>query len=429
MAGNAEKTTVTTVGEFKDQKHEFPLSVRFMTSRAKSPLIVTGVTPFNYGRDKGAHFYALDGGAVSYGDASQLQYAPVDKATKQAFDDMEQAKFLRNRYHNYIGADPEIFAVDKNGAVIPAFEFLDGPTGSYGDYPSAYWDGYQAEFSFSAPSCMDVLVSRISQGLRAIRERANTVVKGARLSPYSTHDIPEQRRYNDPPQFVQFGCTPSVNVYEKSLPQQDGRAVPFRSSGGHMHFSVDKKKLIPNYVKALDSVLGVVCVSLFQKYDDPRRRSMYGRAGEHRLPKYGFEYRVLSSAWMLTPGLVQFVYEMARHIIGNVNAHKGVFPEWVVSEEEVRECINNCDVGLAHSILKRNAVTLRRLLLCMPGGFANVGAVDRFIEAIFAGVHTIVRDPENLSEDWSDRDGPHQWSEALRNLSETDYLDGFRKRK
>ena len=393
------------------------------------PLIVTQVKPYVYGRDRGATLYTMNGGALSYGDDNQLEYQPVDKATKQAFDEVQQSRFLKNRYHDTIGADPEIFAVNKKGEVIPAFEFLEAPTGMYGELPSVYWDGYQAEFAFDAQSCMDVLVNRISTGLGMIRDRARRVDKTARLSAYSTHDIPEQRRYNDQPRFVQFGCTPSVNVYEKPLPQLDGREVPFRSSGGHMHFTVREKKLIPNYVKALDAVLGVVCVSLFQKYDDPRRRQMYGRAGEHRLPKYGFEYRVLSSAWMLTPGLVQFVYEMARHIIGNVNAHKGVFPEWHASENEVRECINNCDVGLAHAILKRNAVTLHRLLLVMPGGASNAKAVDRFIEAIFNGVHTIVRQPENLSADWWDGDGPTQWSAALRNITERGYLDGYINRK
>lgn len=363
------------------------------------------------------------------GTAAELSVLPVTPDIKAGFGDLIESENMQYRYASRIGADPEIFAVDAKGEVIPAFTFLGENPGGLSEGGNQYWDGYQAEFSFAAPGCMDVLVSRVGSGLSAILKAAQAVDKQAKLSPYSTHFIPEQRRYEDEPRFVQFGCNPSLNIYEPPVPIQDGREVPFRSSGGHIHFTVSPKKQIPNYIRAFDAVLGVICVSLLQKYDDPRRRLLYGRAGEHRLPKYGFEYRTLSSAWMLTPGLVQFVYEMGRYLIGNVNAYKGKLPWWEASEQEVRQCINECDVGLAHTILSRNKVSLRRLLMAMPGCYRNpVASADRFMEVIFNGAHTAVRDPESLSADWWTMEGPHQCSSMMTNLVDTGYLDGYHRK-
>ena len=403
---------------------EFPCMVK-STYLGPGEYLITNAKRDPYGSI--ALFCGRDGAFAYLPIGADLaEVVPITYDMKSGLEDLNASVNMRHRYANYIGADPEIFAVDEKGGVIPAFEYLGENTGVLTDAASAYWDGYQAEFSFAAPTCMDVLVSRIMGGLGIIKKAARRVNKNARLSPYSTHEIPEQRRYEDPTHFVQFGCNPSLNIYEPPVPTRDGREVPFRSSGGHIHFTVTRKASIPNYVRAFDAVLGVVCVSLFQKYDNPARRTMYGRAGEHRLPKYGFEYRTLSSAWMLTPGLVQFVYEMARYLIGNVDRYKGKLPWWNVTEEEVRRCINECDVGLAHTILTRNKTSLRRLLLAMPGNYANpIAGADRFIEVIFNGAHTAVRDPENLSADWDSRNGPYQCSLMMQNLVSTGYLDGY----
>jgi hypothetical protein len=402
---------------------DFPCLVK-STYLGSGEHLVTDAKKNSYG---GVSLFRGDSSGFAFLEPDQyIEVLPVTYDLKSGIADLNASVNMRYRYANYIGADPEIFAVDGKGSVIPAFEYLGENTGKLTDQASAYWDGYQAEFSFVAPTCMDVLVTRIMGGLNIIRKAAKKVDKNARLSPYSTHEIPEQRRYEDPTHFVQFGCNPSLNIYEPPVPIRDGREVPFRSSGGHIHFTVTNKASIPNYIRAFDAVLGVVCVSLFQKYDNPARRTMYGRAGEHRLPKYGFEYRTLSSAWMLTPGLVQFVYEMARYLIGNVNHYKGKLPWWNVTEEEVRRCINECDVGLAHTILTRNKASLRRLLMAMPCSYANpISGADRFIEVIFNGAHTAVRDPENLSEDWNTGNGPTQCSSMMQNLVDTGYLDGY----
>jgi hypothetical protein len=65
--------------------------------------------------------------------------------------------------------------------------------------------------------------------------------------------------------------------------------VPFRTTGGHIHFGIGKRddETVSRMVKALDAIIGVACVSLFDGIDDPRRRRMYGLAGEYRLPEYG----------------------------------------------------------------------------------------------------------------------------------------------
>jgi hypothetical protein len=334
----------------------------------------------------------------------------------------------------YIGADPEVFVTRGDGTLFPSFEFLPSKKEAMrnGGRIHSYWDGYQAEFSFtSPPTCMDTLVADIYHGLSDVLTAARKKDPKAQLSVATVMDVPLARRQSDKAEHVAFGCVPSLNVYEdEKLELPDGIDCPFRSSGGHLHFTVDRgeQKYIPQMIKELDRVLGVIGVAMFQYYDDPRRRTMYGRAGEHRRPKYGFEYRVLSSAWTMNPGIVQFVYEMARTLIGAVVSD--IKPTWWdASEEEVRRCINNCDVELAHEIIDRNRDSLIALLMAMPrADSVGVKEVERLIDwPIKAGVHTTYKNPDQFSHTWgldgSRGGGSWQWSGAFAYFARTGSFD------
>jgi hypothetical protein len=362
----------------------------------------------------------------------------VTFAEKRVLSLLPMALAIRRvRYHDYIGADPELF-VERDGALVPAFEFLGpkNPSGYYdGDDADVYWDGYQAEFAFAPRDCMDGLVSAIGYGLWHIQQAARKKFKDAKLSTRTTFDVPYERLVADDPKYVAFGCNPSLNVYGEKLPKPQGIDVPFRSSGGHLHFSVVHKNLIPQMVKELDRILGVIGVTMFQYYDDPRRRMLYGRAGEYRQPKYGFEYRTLSSAWTIHPGIVQFVYEMARHILGVVIDNGGKPASWWdVTEEEARDCINTCDVGKATALLLRNREGLTALLKGMPhdAGCDTLPALDGLIDgAILNGVHTALLDPDSYSRDWtldrherSARINNRTWTQAFQNYTYCGRFDG-----
>lgn len=349
------------------------------------------------------------------------------------------------RYHSTIGADPELFALRTDGSLFPSFEFLGekhdydtDPLGPAADHTAAYWDGYQAEFAFLPDKCMDILVSRMWRGLKKVLDSARATDPGARLSVQTTMDIPMDRLRADREEYVQFGCNPSLNVYGDHPPKQEGKDVPFRSSGGHLHFSIpdgNENKHLPRIIKELDRILGVISVAMFQYYDTPVRRILYGRAGEYRAPKYGFEYRPLSSAWTMHPGITQFVFEMARHIIGATL--KGGVDEplswWDVTEDEARLCINNCDVTAAQALIDRNRDSLVVLLLAMPRtDTCSLVEVNKLIDGpLKHGVHTAYRNPDQYSEAWAlDKTAPstmqrevRQWSRAFETFIHSGWFD------
>lgn len=280
-----------------------------------------------------------------------------------------------------IGADPEIFAFEKD-KLIPAFHFL-GPKPDKVkscislSAASHYWDGFQAEFRFNTGfSCLVEFSLAIQKSLRRIKNRLNTKFPQAHLSMQNTVRLDLNELTNVPDRFVALGCEPSFNAYDleaQSIP--DPRSVPWRSSGGHLHFSglrfrVTKTTAV-EAVKRLDARLGIWSIGAAQNLDIPVRRRFYGLAGEFRIPSHtiwnwhfrssrdtvgiyraintepGLEYRTLSNFWLSHPRLMQITCEIARLSFSHLF-------EWDAKESEVVEAIQNMDVALAQKILKRN---------------------------------------------------------------------------
>lgn len=335
---------------------------------------------------------------------------------------------FRNWHTNYVGADPEIFAVDANGKLIPAFEFLPSkkkPLRQVGfDSDACYWDGYQAEFSFGPRTCLDQVVGSIRSNLWVMNRALKEKFPGAKLSMKNTFKIPLDRLENDPEKYVTFGCSPSQNAYTGLVEplQDDPRQVPFRTAGGHMHFSYKASpEGIVLAVKELDRILGVISVPLFQYFDTPERRQLYGKAGEYRTPEYGFEYRVLSNAWLCHPTATYLVYEIARVINGYTFTHQKPWAKWDVTEEEARTCIDNCDVSMALELLSRNDHALSILLAATKPLFAKMNLPDAqnapavWKQMIRTGIHNYLSNPDFVSDhwgldadfDWHDYERPH----------------------
>ena len=157
--------------------------------------------------------------------------------------------------------------------------------------------------------------------------------------------------------------------------------------------SSDKTR-IERYVKALDKILGVACVSLFANFDDPRRRTMYGLAGEYRLPSHGLEYRTLSNVWLAHPLLFMMVYELARKTIGM--AEVKMMEAWDATEEETINCINECDVEKAREILMRNRDVFTALLSSI-----NSREADNMFKIYYLGLESIIKDPTDILGNWS----------------------------
>lgn len=310
----------------------------------------------------------------------------------------KNAALVSPKYHNYVGTDPEFFLLTSKGELLPAFEFA--VSTAHGAPGIPFVDGYQVEFNTPALTCLEQFTSHVEQGILNTIQRAQAVSRGAYISHKSTADVTEERLRSDPPKWTKFGCTPSKNIYGETFPTMDPLAVPFRTAGGHMHFSLWHKSTALNerVVKVLDQILGVVSVSLFQYYDEPRRRAFYGRAGEYRDTSYGLEYRVLSNAWLMHPISLMFTWEFSRLVLGLVP--HGREKNWVASDEEVRNCINNCDVALAHEILERNSGMLVAMLRRMPGT-GDYSSAERWQEIIRDGIHSVLKTPDDIYSNWN----------------------------
>ncbi len=307
-----------------------------------------------------------------------------------------------------IGTDPEIFVVDQKG-VVPAWTFLGSKEKPdhyrYEGYTQqgVYWDGFQAEFTTPAGiTCLVEMGRNVRQGLRAIHEKKPS---GSALSPSSVLPVEPKILAKAKEEYVAFGCAPSRNLYGLKGNIQDGRMVPYRFAGGHIHFGLDdtQKKAIPDIVQALDSVLAVACVSLFADYDSPVRRKFYGQAGEYRLPPHGLEYRVLSNAWLIHPVAMNMVFDLARAVAGVVVEGLRLRDVWDVKEEEMMRAVMNSDVDFARSLLERNKDGFSQIL-AMAGAQYQRKAAKVWTQ----GIHKYLTHPKNVSENWC-LDNGHRW--------------------
>ena len=306
------------------------------------------------------------------------------------------------------GSDPELFLENDKGEVLPAFAFLPGkdkplrvPGLSNNLIGSMYWDGFQAEFTIQHGTCLDSLCYYTRQGLQGIYDELKKFDPKAKLSAKTVMNIPLNALTDGKDEHVNFGCMPSLNIYGMSGRVLPAREVEFRPAGGHIHFGFqgnDNPERITRIVKAMDAIIGVACVSLFQNFDDKRRRIMYGLAGEHRLPKHGLEYRVLSNAWMMHPMLTYLVFDVARKAF--VMGDKNFMRLWKATEAETIDCINNCDVKAAQNILKRNREVFIKLLKAIYRR-TNDKDYDVLFEGFINGAESMIENPTDIAGNWS----------------------------
>lgn len=276
------------------------------------------------------------------------------------------------RASHTMGSDPEIFAQDSKGVLVPAYKFLrprsQADTYSNGrDYGRQnlpfYPDGFAAEFQTGTWQCCAYGVDVYHCALVAVYERLKGYDPQATLTAESVVDVPTAELETAPTEYAQLGCSPSCNAYAlQGEPVENGRNLPFRVSGFHLHFSLKKeeKEKIPNIVKTMDLLGGVTSVLALQGLESRVRRRYYGLPGEYRTPEHGLEYRVLSGAALWHPCLVHFLTQFTRAGLQFTTSNLTHALEW--DEKEVVECILNLDVDLAKRIVEKNRKVWERLI-------------------------------------------------------------------
>lgn len=377
--------------------------------------VATKFTP-SFGGGLQMHFYQPSSGQKAYREVPknlELNVLSGTRATelKAEWDKALETRFgyLCRRLVCTIGTDPEVFAVDKKGVVIPAWEYLPDkktPTkfstnpGGIGFTGQAYWDGFQAEFNTQPGlSCLAQMGDVIQAGLKTIYQSAQK--KKGTLTLDSVVQVTDEALQTAKPEHVAFGCAPSRNIYGLKGNDRDGREVQYRFAGGHIHIGYapgDTAKL-ERIVRMLDNVLGVAAVSMFAKFDNPIRRQFYGQPGEYRLPAHGLEYRVLSNAWLAHPAIFHMTFDLARAAAGLVD--EGMEHVWKATEKETVETIMNHDVDTARAILKRNESVFKGILQTIGGVYLAYSDAPEVAYKVWAnGMESAIKDPRDIVKNW-----------------------------
>lgn len=265
------------------------------------------------------------------------------------------------------GSDPEVFVLDKNGQVIPAWKFLPKTPQMYhntGEPLSGYeafWDGFQAEFVTGPRHCHQEHIESIRKGLASVRDAARKV--GGTLTWKSVVDVDPDMMLDIKDEHAALGCAPSLNIYDTPpINVPNSRQLLCRFAGAHMHVGCGnvRPEFVRRMVSSMDRIFGTIMTYCLRGMEDPRRRTYYGRAGEHRLPKHGIEYRVPSSAILAHPVLTFLMFDVWR--VSSAAALFRFDGAWECSDEEAQEVLNNYNIDLAAKVIQRNKKMFDRLL-------------------------------------------------------------------
>lgn len=240
------------------------------------------------------------------------------------------------------GADPELFlrSIEDNTPVVSI-----GLIGGSKQYPRPIGNGFAVqednvavEYNIPPADNKEKFAASIHFVLDYLRQELEP--KGLKLDISATMDFEREQLMH--PQALELGCEPDYNAWTNSVNPRPEAPETLRSSGGHLHIGYDNPNPSKSreIIRAHDLFCGVASL-IHDK--DVRRRSIYGKAGAHRIKGYGVEYRTLSNFWIKTPELTKWLFEQSEKAIAFVN-NGGKIPRSVGNK--IITCINTGDMNL-----------------------------------------------------------------------------------
>lgn len=210
-----------------------------------------------------------------------------------------------------IGADPELFARNKAGALVSAHNLIPGTKQE--PHPvkcgAIQVDGTALEFNIDASATADQFVTNIKTVLGELQhyvpDLSFAFEPAVHYPPEYFMQLPELAR--------ELGCNPDFNAWTGDENPPPNANSFMRTASGHVHIgwchsAADEAPLPADQqalVRQLDYYLGLMSL----KWDpDNQRRELYGKAGAFRPKPYGVEYRVLSNRWISSEDLMRRVF-------------------------------------------------------------------------------------------------------------------------
>ena len=249
-----------------------------------------------------------------------------------------------------VGADPELFIINtKTNQVVSAIGIIPGEKGK--PYTKGMPKGFGVELDcilgeFNIPPCTSLndFVGSIQYMKNWIRNWVKQYDTNLDICCKASMPVPEDQLLD--PRANEIGCMSDYNAYtERENDKPNGYPNNTRVSGFHIHVGYSNPDFDTSIklIKFFDLCCGVPSM-LYD--DDTFRRTLYGKAGSFRLPKYGVEARCLSS-FMLNDEYLPLIYKQAMLAVDMVN--EGLpLPDG----DLVQKCINTSNKVLAEHLIK-----------------------------------------------------------------------------
>lgn len=245
------------------------------------------------------------------------------------------------------GADPEAFILGPDGKVVPAERFIPGSKSEpfKVELGAVQVDGFAAEFNIDPVDSYEEWERNFDTVIRQLR---SYLPSDHRLSFQSAAHIPVDVFEAASETAKELGCSPDYNAWTRDVnPVPDTSHDPYlRTAAGHIHLGwtgdaeLDDPQHILNchdIVKQFDWYLGAWSLKLDR---DSTRRSLYGKAGAHRIKPYGVEYRVLSNFWVDSKELRLAVWNRLQVAIADMRSNN--LPEKkAMYNSTIRSAIDN----------------------------------------------------------------------------------------
>lgn len=243
-----------------------------------------------------------------------------------------------------IGCDPEVFLEDLNGGLKSAVGLLGGDKLAPRSLGRAGFavleDNVACEFNIAPASTLGEFDSNIDWAVDNIKKHLGEMnLKFSRLASAS---FPDKELDSYGAQV--FGCDPDYNAWTKKRnPRPRAKDGNLRSCGGHIHVGTEVDPIA--VVRAMDLFLGVPSVIADPDVD---RRSLYGKAGAHRIKPYGPEYRTLSNFWIFSKEAVKWAYTETGRAVEYAAENGSITNDL---GKEIQACINESNVDLARQLM------------------------------------------------------------------------------
>lgn len=270
-----------------------------------------------------------------------------------------------------IGCDPEIF-LKKKGEGFSAHGVIPGTKKEPHKVDSGMVqvDGMAVEFGIDPvqlddPSGLTTFNKNIVDVMATMKSMVQEVDKDLRFNISPVQEFDPALIEAQPEEAKELGCDPDFSAYTlEPNPRPDASDVAFRTASGHIHIGwgsdipvdhPDHMEICANFVKIMDCVVGLYMTILD---DDPRRRTLYGKAGAFRPKPYGVEYRTPSNVWLTTKARRTAIFELTKMAVQAMQ--RGMTAEKLtrMSQEQVRAIIDEGNAKEAYKGLKKLCSTM-----------------------------------------------------------------------